>query len=58
MKAKRKPVEKVKLTDIDVGETGILEILSTVEPETREGGVIVESVDDLIDKLRNEAKVL
>jgi hypothetical protein len=38
--------------------TNHLEILETVAPPVRKGGVVVETVDDLLNKLRNEAKVL
>ena len=58
MKAKKKKVETVDLKDLDLGDFDHLEILKTEEPEKREGGIIVESVDELLDKLRNEAKVL
>lgn len=58
MKAKKKPTEKVKLASLDIGEFGSLEILDTHEPEQRAGGIIVSSVDELIEKLRGEAKVL
>jgi len=33
-------------------------VLNTAEPPERQGGVKVESVQELIDKLRNEARVL
>jgi electron transfer flavoprotein beta subunit len=33
-------------------------VLAVLEPPPRKGGVMVASVDELIDKLRNEAKVL
>jgi len=35
-----------------------LEIVKTESPAVRTGGVKVESVDDLINKLRNEAKII
>ena len=34
------------------------QILSVVEPPKRSGGVILASLDELLDKLKNEAKVL
>ena len=57
MKAKKKKVESLKLEDQGLNGHE-LEILSVEEPKAREGGVIVESVDELQDKLKNEAKVL
>jgi len=58
MKAKKKPMET-----IDAASTGIdlaprLQVLKVEEPPKRAGGKKVESVDDLLDKLKTEAKVL
>ncbi len=58
MKAKKTPIEKVKLDDMKFDEIKSLEILQVSEPVKRKGGVMVSSVDELLDKLRNEAKVL
>lgn len=58
MKAKKKPVDSVKLADLAIGDIDSLEIISIEEPETRAGGVIVESVDELINKLKTEAKII
>lgn len=58
MKAKKTPIEKVKLDDMKFEEIKSLEILQVSEPVKRKGGVMVSSVDELLDKLRNEAKVL
>ena len=58
MKAKKK-----ELNVIDVGDTGVdissrTETLSVELPPTREAGIMVETVDELMDKLKNEAKVI
>lgn len=58
MKAKKIPIEKVKIEDLNLKEIKSLEILQVSEPVKRKGGVMVSSVDELLDKLRNEAKVL
>lgn len=59
LKAKKKKVEIIKLLDLaDVDVAPRLTIEKVEAPTEREGGVIVESVDELLDKLRNEAKVL
>ncbi|RKO96470.1 electron transfer flavo protein, beta subunit [Caulochytrium protostelioides] len=58
MKAKKKPLVKVKPSEYGVDLTPTLKIVSVAEPPTRKGGVKVDSVDALIDKLKNEAKVL
>lgn len=58
MQAKKKPTETINLTSLKLGDFGKLEILDTKEPSQRQGGVIVKTVDELIEKLRGEAKVL
>lgn len=65
MKAKKKPVQTIDLQTLaaDGGmDISLLEprnkVLEVMEPPPRKAGVMVQSVDELIDKLRNEAKVL
>ena len=59
MKAKRKPIDEVTVSDLGV-QTGLkVRTLRYENPPTRGGGVtMVETVDDLVDKLKNEAKAL
>ncbi|KAG0232008.1 hypothetical protein BGW42_008519 [Actinomortierella wolfii] len=58
MKAKKKPLKTIKLADLGIDTKSRLEVLKVSEPPKRSGGKIVESVDELLDKLKNEAKVL
>ena len=58
LKAKRKPVQVIKLDEIGIDATPRLNIEAVEAPSEREGGVIVEDVDALLEKLRNEAKVI
>ena len=58
MKAKKKPLDEKAPSDYGVDTAPRLKIKSTVEPATRKAGVIVGSVDELVDKLKNEAGVL
>jgi electron transfer flavoprotein beta subunit len=58
MKAKKKPLEKKTAADLGVDVKPRLTVLKVAEPPKRQGGKLVESVDDLVDKLKNEAKVL
>ncbi|KAF9917702.1 hypothetical protein BX616_000167 [Lobosporangium transversale] len=58
MKAKKKPLTKLTIADLAVDVKPRLETLKVTEPPKRQGGKLVESVDDLVDKLKNEAKVL
>lgn len=58
MKAKKKPIDMTTPADLGVDTTLHVETLSVSEPPARKAGVIVESVDELVDKLKNEAKVI
>ncbi|MBB2203822.1 electron transfer flavoprotein subunit beta/FixA family protein [Gluconacetobacter takamatsuzukensis] len=58
MKAKKKPLETIAATDLGIGLTRRLTILSMAEPPTRKAGVRLASVAELVEKLRNEAKVI
>eukprot|EP00698_Gefionella_okellyi_P003220 TRINITY_DN13006_c0_g1_i1.p1 TRINITY_DN13006_c0_g1~~TRINITY_DN13006_c0_g1_i1.p1 ORF type:complete len:258 (-),score=57.73 TRINITY_DN13006_c0_g1_i1:17-682(-) len=58
IKAKKKPLETLKPEDLQVEVKSGLKILKVDEPPKRKGGVIVDSVEALVDKLRNEAKVI
>ena len=58
MKAKKKPLDETSPEALGVDITARLEILKTVEPATRKAGVKVASVEELVDKLKNEAGVI
>ncbi len=58
MKAKKKPIEQVSPADLGVDPAPRLTTLKVVEPPKRQGGVIVDSVAALVEKLKNEAKVI
>jgi electron transfer flavoprotein beta subunit len=58
MKAKKKDLEIIEPSALGVDYKPRLSIVKVVEPSKRKGGIKVESVDALIDKLKNEAKVL
>jgi electron transfer flavoprotein beta subunit len=58
MKAKKKPIDEKTPDDYGVDVTPRLQVVSTVEPPKREAGVIVGSVAELVDKLKNEAGVI
>ncbi len=58
MKAKKKPIEAMRPEDLGVDITPRLTIRNISEPPQRDAGVIVGGVSELIDKLRNEAKVI
>jgi len=58
MKARRKKIKLIKVADTGVDITPRLEFLDVADPPSREAGITVSSVDELLDKLKNEAKVL
>ncbi len=58
MKAKKKPLDTVKPADLGVDVTPRLTTLKVVEPAARSAGVKVADVAQLVEKLKNEAKVL
>ena len=58
MKAKRKPIDEMKVEDLNINIEPRLEILKVEEPKSREAGIMVKSVDEMIEKLKNEAKVI
>ena len=58
MKAKKKPLDVITPADLGIDVTPSIEILNVVEPPARSAGVKVADVQELVDKLRNEAKVI
>ena len=58
MKAKRKPIEALSPDELGADLSPRLEVLRVEEPPARKAGVKVSGVAELIDKLKNEAKVL
>ena len=58
MKAKSKAIKKYTPQELNVEIKSDLEVLQVTEPPKRKAGVIVSSVDELIDKLKNEAHVI
>ena len=58
MKAKQKPLEIIKSDDLGVDLNPRISTLKVSPPPEREAGIIVESVDQLVEKLINEAKVI
>jgi electron transfer flavoprotein beta subunit len=58
MKAKKKELNIVPVSDLGIDTNPRTELLSVELPPSREAGIIVETVDELVDKLKNEAKVI
>ncbi len=58
MKAKKKQMDVYTPEELGVDVTPTLEVLSVEPPPVRAAGIKVESVEELVDKLKNEAKVI
>lgn len=58
MKAKRKPIDVLNAADLGVDLTSKITLVKVVPPEQRKGGVKVADVAELVEKLKNEAKVI
>jgi len=58
MKAKKKPIDQISLDDLGVDASQRLKTIKVEEPPARQAGIIVDTVDTLVDKLKNEAKVI
>ncbi|WP_025287402.1 electron transfer flavoprotein subunit beta/FixA family protein [Granulibacter bethesdensis] len=58
MKAKKKPIQTMTPADLGVDASPRLTVLRVAEPPPRQGGVKVGSVDELVSKLKTEAKVI
>jgi electron transfer flavoprotein beta subunit len=57
MKAKKKPLDEKTAADYDVDVSPRLEVVSTTEPQARAAGIIVGSVDELVEKLKEVGAV-
>ena len=58
MKAKKKPIDVFTPEDLGVGVAPRVRVLKVVEPAARDAGVKVSSAVELVEKLRQEAKVI
>ena len=58
MKAKKKPIEQLTPQALGVDPAPRLKVLKVTEPPKRKSGIKVKSVAELVDKLKNEAKVI
>ncbi|NHN77352.1 electron transfer flavoprotein subunit beta/FixA family protein [Azotobacter chroococcum] len=58
MKAKKKPLETVTPADLGVSVASTLKVLKVEAPAERQAGIKVGSVAELVEKLKNEAKVI
>ena len=58
MKAKKKPLDVIEAGDMGVDLEPRLNTLKVAEPSQREAGIRVSDVSELVEKLRNEAKVI
>ena len=58
MKAKKKPLEQINSSDLGVDTKARIEQIKVEEPPKRKAGIKVANVSELVQKLKNEAKVI
>ena len=58
MKAKRKPIESAPFAALGAEPAGQTRLLGVMAPAARSAGIMVGSVDELLDRLKHEAKVI
>ena len=58
MKAKKKPINEIKVDDLKINIKQRLDILKVEEPSKRQSGIMLKTIEELVDKLKNEAKVI
>ena len=58
MKAKKKPIQQLSVKELNINIENRLNILKVEEPTKRQSGVMLQTVDELVEKLKNEAKVI
>ena len=58
MKAKKKPINQIRVDELNLKIEQRLDILKVEEPTKRQSGIMLKTVEELVDKLKNEAKVI
>ena len=58
MKAKKKPIEQINASDLGVDTKPRIDQIKVEEPPKRKAGIKVANVEELVQKLKNEAKVI
>ena len=58
MKAKKKPIEEINVSDLGIDITPRVQQIKVEEPPKRKAGIKVANVAELVQKLKNEAKVI
>ena len=58
MKAKKKPINQIQVDELNLKIEKRLDILKVEEPTKRQSGIMLKTVEELVDKLKNEAKVI
>ena len=58
MKAKKKPINEIKIDELKINIKQRLDILKVEEPSKRQSVIMLKTIEELVDKLKNEAKVI
>ena len=58
MKSKQKPIEKIDISELGIDLKPRLSVIEVNDPPERKAGIMVKDLEELVEKLKNEAKVL
>ena len=58
MKAKKKPLDIIDIENLDIDTSPKIQTIKVVEPPKRKAGIMVNDVNELVQKLKYEAKVI
>ena len=58
MKAKKKPINQIKVEELKIDIKQLLDILKVEEPSKRQSVIMLKTTEELVDKSKNEAKVI
>ena len=58
MKAKKKPIDELQIDDLGVNTLLRIKQLKVEEPPSRQKGIMVKDISELVEKLKHEAKVI
>ena len=58
MKARQKKIEQIEISSMNLNINPRLKVIEVNDPPTRKSGVMVKDIDELVQKLKNEAKVI
>ena len=58
MKARQKKIEQIEISSMNLNIDPRLKVIEVNDPPARKSGIMVKDIDELVQKLKNEAKVI